>query len=252
LNSIDSDDKIRSFQPTHWRLWGTIIWGTVISIIFVALQVITILVIGVSRNRHLSESEMRVLFGSVMKDGYLLSLVTFVTTVVCCALILGVIKLKKGSLLTEYLCIKPVSLRMWLKWIGFLIGFIVLSDLLTAFLGRPIVPPFMSAAYATASPVWTIWVATIIAAPLFEETFFRGFLFKGLQSSFIGPVGAILVTTGLWALMHVQYDLYGMGTTFCVGLLLGTTRFFTGSLLVPLGLHAVANLIATIEAAILG
>ena len=252
MTSIDSGAEIRSIQPTHWELWGTIIWGTVLSVIFVVLQLITILVVGVSRNGRYAESEMRVLFASVMKDGYLLSLVTFVTTVVCCALIVGVVKLKKGSLLTEYLCIKPVSLRMWLRWTGFLVGFIVLSDLLTAFLGRPIVPPFMSAAYATASPVWTIWVATIIAAPLFEETFFRGFLFKGLQSSFMRPVGAVLVTAGLWAALHVQYDLYDMGTIFCVGLLLGAARVFTGSLLAPLGLHAVANLIATIEVAIMG
>ena len=248
----DPDDEIRSPQPTHWGLWGTIIWGTVISVIFVALQVFTIIVVAVSRNSHLSESELSVLFGTVMKDGYLLSLVTFVTTVVCCGLVVSVVKLKKGSLLKEYLCIRQVSLKILLKWIGFLIGLIVLSDLITAFLGRPIVPPFMSSAYATASPVWTIWVATIIAAPLFEETFFRGFLFKGFESSFMRPIGAVLVTASLWAVIHVQYDLYGMGTTFCLGLLLGAARFSTGSLLVPLGLHAVANLVATIEAAILG
>jgi CAAX protease family protein len=90
----------------------------------------------------------------------------------------------------------------------------------------------------------------IIAAPLFEEAFFRGFLLKGLESSFMGPIGAVVVTAGLWALIHVQYDAFGMATIFCLGLLLGTARVFTGSLLVPLGLHAFTNLGATIEAAI--
>jgi len=41
---------------------------------------------------------------------------------------------------------------------------------------------------------------------LFEELFFRGFLFRGLSSSFMGPVGAVLVTSALWALIHTQYD----------------------------------------------
>jgi membrane protease YdiL (CAAX protease family) len=86
---------------------------------------------------------------------------------------------------------------------------------------------------------------------LFEETFFRGFVFKGFESGFMGPIGAVLATTGLWAAIHIQYDAYGIATVFCLGLLLGTARAMTGSLLVPLGLHATANLVATIETAVL-
>lgn len=252
LNSSDTAEEIRMSQPAHWGFWGTVIWGIVILVIFVALQTITILVVVVSRETNLSESDVMELFISAGENGNLLSLATFVTAVVCCGLIVGVIKLKKASQLTNYLSIKPVSLRVMLRWIGLLAGFIVLSDSITALLGRPIVPPFMSAAYATASPVWVIWVAVIIAAPLFEETFFRGFLFKGLESSFMGPIGAVLVTAGLWAVIHLQYDAYGVATIFFLGLLLGAARVFTASLLVPLGLHAAASLVAVIEVAILG
>jgi len=39
---------------------------------------------------------------------------------------------------------------------------------------------------------------------------------------------------------------------FCLGLLLGAARVHTGSLLLPLGLHAASNLEATIEAALFG
>ena len=252
MNSSDTTDQIRSSQPVHWEFWGTVIWGAVIAAIFIVLQVITMLVVVVSRNRNLSESELMKLFISAGEDGYLLSLATFATTVVGCGLIVGVIKLKKGSVLTEYLCIRSVSLRKMLRWIGLLAGLIVLSDSITTLLGRPIVPPFMSTVYATADPPWMLWIALIIAAPLFEEAFFRGFLFEGFESSFMGPIGAVLVTAGLWAVIHVQYDAYGVTTIFCGGLLLGAARVFTGSLLVPLGLHAAASLVATIEAAILG
>ena len=210
------------------------------------------LVAVISRKANLSASDIERLLSSAAEDGYLLSLATFVTTVVCCGLVVGVIKLKKGSTLIEYLCIRPVSLGTMLKWIGLLAGFMVLSDLITTSLGRPIVPDFMSRAYATASPVWTIWIALILAAPLFEEIFFRGVLFKGLESSFLGPIGAVLVTAGLWAAIHIQYDAYEIATILCLGLLLGTARVFTGSLLVPLGLHAFANFVATTEAAVLG
>src|ERR1043166_9405781 len=101
-----------------------------------------------------------------------------------------------------------------LKWIGLLAGLIVLSDSITILLGRPIVPSFMSAIYATANPPWMLWVALIIAAPLFEEVLFRGFLFTGFESSFMGPIGTVIVTAGLWAIIHVQYDAYGIATIF--------------------------------------
>jgi membrane protease YdiL (CAAX protease family) len=192
------------------------------------------------------------LFRSAGHDGYALSLATFATAIVGCGVIIGVIKLKRGSVLREYLCIQPVSLGRMLRWLGLLAALIVLSDALTTLLGRPIAPPFMSAVYATADPRWILWVAVVIGAPLFEETFFRGFLFKGFESSFMGSTGVVLVTAGLWAVTHVQYDAYGVATIFCAGLLLGAARVSTRSLLVPLSLHAVAGLVAITEAAVLG
>lgn len=60
------------------------------------------------------------------------------------------------------------------------------------------------------------------------------------------------MSAALWAAIHVQYDLYGMATIFVFGLLLGAARLSTASLLVPLGMHALANLFATIEAAMWG
>jgi len=221
-----------------------------IAVIFLVLQVVVILV-AVAR-KHLSDLESPELLRSAATDGYLLSLSTLVTTVVCCALIVGVVKLKRGSILSEYLCFKPVPLKTLLKWIGLLLVFIALSDSLTALLGRPVVPPYMAAAYATANPVWMLWLAVIIAAPLFEEMFFRGFLFKGFESSFMGPIGAVALTASLWAVIHLQYDWYSIATIFCLGLLIGAARVATASIFVPIGLHAASDLVATIEAVILG
>ena len=238
-------------QPQHWKFWGTVLWGAVIFAAFLALQTITVLAIIDFQKRQLSAAEIEQLFRSAGENGTLLAIATFVTTIICCGLIVGIIKLKKGSVLAEYLCVKSVSLGTMLKWTALLGGLIALSDLITNALGRPIVPEFMSTVYATARPVWIIWLALVVAAPLFEETFFRGFVFKGFESGFMGPIGAVLATTGLWAAIHIQYDAYGIATVFCLGLLLGTARAMTGSLLVPLGLHATANLVATIETAVL-
>lgn len=234
-------------QPAHWGFLGTVICGAVISVIFVVLQILTIIVAVVARKGHFSESEFLLIFNSAARNGYFLAISTFITTAACVVLIAGLIKLKKGSVLREYLAIKPIPRKAMLKWTGLLVSFVILSDLTTFFLGRPIVPEFMSAVYATANPVWMIWFALIIAAPLFEEIFFRGFLFKGFESSFMGLIGAVLVTSLFWSMIHIQYDAYGITTVFFIGLILGASRAMTGSLLVPLVLHAASNLIATIE-----
>lgn len=250
MNANPSPDP-ETQQPAHWDFLGTVILGAVISVVFLVSQILTIIVAAVATKGHLSESELMQIFDSAGKDGFLISISTLATTVVCVLLITGLIKLKNGSVLTEYLAIRPIPRKAMLKWICLLVGFVILSDSMTAFLGRPIVPEFMSAAYATADPVWIIWLALVVAAPLFEETFFRGFLFKGLESSFIGPIGAVLVTSLFWSIIHVQYDAYGIATIFLIGLILGTARAMTGSLLVPMVLHAASNLIATIETMVL-
>ena len=88
-------------------------------------------------------------------------------------------------------------------------------------------------------------VFTVIRA--FLGFFTGGFMFSGLKSSRIGPIGAIILTSLIWAGLHTQYDLYGMCQIFAGGLLLGYARLKSGSIFVPLAMHALMNLIATIE-----
>jgi len=239
-------------EAAHWGLWGTLLWGAVLAIVFIVLQTVTITGILIAQDRHLGAVEFQHAFVAATTNGQVLSLVTFVTTIVCTGLLAGIIKLKKGTVLKEYLSIRSAPFSTLLQWLGVLVVFIASANVITLTLGRPLVTDFMSEIYASAEPMWMLWVALIIAAPLFEETFFRGFLLRGLAASFMGPIGAVLVTAVLWALIHTQYDAYDRTIIFCLGLLLGAARVRTGSLLVPLGLHAAMNLEATIETALFG
>jgi membrane protease YdiL (CAAX protease family) len=235
--------------PRHpqWRLTGTIMWGILIAIVYEVVQAIVV-VISVFSNAHaLSQSEFAKLLASAEMNGTILSWATIASTTVCLALIAAVIKLKRGARLAAYLCIHSVRPKTMLKWLVILGAFILLSELLTSAFGRPVVNEFMTATYATANPLWLWWLALIVAAPLFEEAFFRGFLFTGIESSFAGPAGAIVVTAVCWALIHGQYDAYETLTIFFIGILFGIARFSTGSLIVPIGLHAIANLVAIVE-----
>ena len=149
----------------------------------------------------------------------------------------------------EYLALNPLSWRAAARWCAALVGLVVLSDGLTILLHRAIVPEVMVQVYQTAGFPLLLWLAVVVAAPLAEETFFRGFLFKGILHSRLGGAGAVVLTAFIWAVIHQQYDLYGVANVFAAGLLLGHARLRTNSIYSGLLMHGLMNLIATIEVA---
>jgi len=235
-----------------WKFTGTVAWGLVVAAAFVAAQVFTTGVVALHGKGELSEAQAARVLDAATVDGYVLSLSTFASALVCVPLLLAIARLKRGSSLRDYFALRTVPARTLFAWIGITLVLLALSDGLTWLLGKPIVPDFMKVVNATADPLWLLWLALIVAAPLLEETFFRGFLFTGFAASAAGPVGAIVITSALWAAIHLQYDLYGIATLFVLGLVFGLARLRTGSLYVPLTLHAMTNLIAATQAALIG
>ena len=94
------------------------------------------------------------------------------------------------------------------------------------------------------------FLAVVIVAPISEEVAFRGFIFRGLSASWLGVSGTLIATSAAWASMHVQYDAYTLAQIFLIGLLLGWIRWASGSTLLTIMLHMLANLTACIQAAI--
>ncbi len=140
-----------------------------------------------------------------------------------------------------YFNLHRISLQTAIEWSVILICFAVGQDLVSLYTGHAIVPEFVRSIYDSASSKWLLWIALVLAAPLFEETFFRGFLFKGIQSSWLGTYGAVILTSLVWASIHLQYNFFYMGQIFAVGILLGIARHKTQSLYTPLMMHALMN-----------
>jgi membrane protease YdiL (CAAX protease family) len=128
--------------------------------------------------------------------------------------------------------------------------FAIAWDGLTYLLDRPIIPEFMLRAYETAYFVPLLWLAIVIAAPLAEELFFRGFLFESVRYTRLGVTGAVVITSLLWAVIHLQYGPYEITTVFILGLILGVARLITGSIYTPIVMHGLVNLVATVEVAV--
>ena len=126
-------------------------------------------------------------------------------------------------------------------------------DLLTLAFGRDVVPSFMREAYLSARLAGSLplfFLAVVVVAPITEEIAFRGFLFRGLSATWLGVGGTLVATSAAWAAMHVQYDWLTLAQIFLIGLVLGWLRWASGSTLLTIILHMLANLTATIQAAI--
>ncbi len=80
-----------------------------------------------------------------------------------------------------------------------------------------------------------------IAGPLVEEFVVRGFLFRGWSQSSLGPIGAIVLTSAVWAMNHTQYDWFGRLLIFAFGLVLGYIRWSGNSTWPTVVAHSACN-----------
>ena len=89
-------------------------------------------------------------------------------------------------------------------------------------------------------------IVSVLLAPVAEELLFRGALFAALLRRW-GIRAAALVPSILWGLIHLQYEWWAMASLVVSGVLLAMIRWKSGSLYLPLGLHAAWNLLATLN-----
>ena len=243
--------EVQDVDRPPWGAWATIGLSLVVGVVFVLLQVIVIVIAFAFNLLRDPFFDAEAFFAGVGDNGFLLAVTTTVTSIMTTGVIVLLVKMRDGPSLRDYLGLKPVGLLGALPWLAATLALVAASDGLTLMLDRPLVPEFMSNIYQTAGFLPLFWLAIVIMAPVFEEVFFRGFMFAGLDGSRLGGLGAVVLTALAWAAIHLQYDLYGIATIFVLGLLLGAVRLKTGSVLLTIGLHATINLIASLELVLL-
>ena len=226
-----------------WGPWASIGWTVLAAVVLLGTQALVAIVYAVIRiaaNPRFNTQELAA-------DGRLMAVATLVSSPVVLGVI-GLLIYVRGWRADAYLGLGLSSGRATLLATLGLGLALAASDLLTIGLGRPVVPPVMVETVLSA-PLWLISLAVVVAAPVVEEVVFRGFLYRGLaESPYLGPGMAIGITALGWAALHVQYDLYGIATIYLMGLYLGLVRYWTGSTLLTIILHGIANTAATAEA----
>jgi membrane protease YdiL (CAAX protease family) len=97
---------------------------------------------------------------------------------------------------------------------------------------------------STTNMLW-LMIGVGIVAPLFEEFLLRGLLFGSIRHM-ADEHASVALTAGVFALMHMQYDVAVMLLILPMGVVLGYARARSGSIWVPVLLHMLNNLVTVL------
>jgi membrane protease YdiL (CAAX protease family) len=229
-----------------WGFYETIGWGMIAFIAwFVAQTIVVGGLIAWQEAVQPGSSDLR----RMTTDALSLAIITIVAGPVWIGVTAIAARWRRWAF-ADYMALVPPRRGELIFSVAALAVILVATDLLSYALGRPVIPQFMIDAYGSAqTPIAMVllFVAIVVVAPICEEIAFRGFLFRGLSFSRFGAPGAIALTAAAWALMHVQYDWFVITQIFLLGIFLGWLRWATGSTLLTIVLHFIANLAAFAE-----
>ena len=184
-------------------------------------------------------------FGS--NDGTVVSLSILIGCVLLMTTSVLIIRIKGGEW-RQYLALKPFSLAVGIGMLGLLVIFMIINQALTYMLDMtPLV--FVDPLYHSVSSVWLLVFAMVVVAPLYEEVIFRGILWSAIAEQFTavsypahrGTIAASIVTSLIFAIIHVQYGIYEISTIVILALIFCYARIKSGSLLLPIVLHMINN-----------
>jgi membrane protease YdiL (CAAX protease family) len=231
--------------PRIWKFWGTALWGL---FIFAAMFVGQIGVVAWLILRRGGPIDIAAVGG-----GLTISLSVIMGLPAVLAALWIAIRISRTRF-SDYLALR------WPSWTDLAIGVVALIvlvmgwDLLSRAAGREIAPGFMGEVLNSAradGSLWLLVIAFVVAAPLSEEFFARGFLYRGWSESFLGPVGAIILSSLVWTVLHLQYDWFFFGEVFSIGLLLGYLRYRFNSTWLTVIVHGLNNLAAVVQTILL-
>jgi uncharacterized protein len=233
-----------------WGGWPTVGLGLAILAIYLVVQSLVAVVFTVEEYISNPSTDLQRLITGLSSNGLMISIMVIASSIAGLGFIFLFIKIRKQASVKEYLELNRISKKVVLISLAIIIGLIVISSILSPVFAQSKDSAFMVDAYKTS--VWPVLlgIAVVIFAPVFEEAFFRGFLFVGLEHSSIGPIGTIILTAVTWALLHIQYDIFGMVTILVLGVVFGIVRLKTGSLWSTILLHAIWNLVAIVGTAL--
>jgi membrane protease YdiL (CAAX protease family) len=249
MDSLSPEDPPVTVTPAlhrrrAWGFWGTLLWGLfVFAAMFLGQAVVIVFILAREGTFDLDAAK------SVIGSGLTISLSVVAGLPAVLAALWLAIRLTSTQF-TDYLGLRRPS---WKPTLLGAVGLAVIAggwDLMSRATGREIAPGFMTDVFKSAEAsgaVWFLIVAFCVAAPIAEELFARGFLYRGWSESALKPVGAILLSSAAWTALHLQYEWYFFGEIFTIGVWLGFLRYRFQSTWVTIIVHGLNNFAAVLQ-----
>ena len=233
-------------QPLFTRL-GTLLLIIGMVVFFFVSQLIGIYIAGKLVLPTAKSATVGDIFFFGSNDGTVVSISIMIGCVLLVAISALVIRVRGGNL-KQYLALRPFSLAVGMGMIGLLLIFMIGSQALTYVLDKSPLA-FVDPLYQSVSSVWLLIFAMVIVAPIYEELIFRGILWSAIAEQFTSPpdteyrgaIVASLVTSLIFAVIHLQYGIYEISTIVVLALLFCYARIKSGSLILPILLHIINN-----------
>lgn len=230
--------------PRVWKFWGTALWGIFIFAAMFVGQIGAIVYLVWDRGAPMSLASMQ----DVGREPAALALSVTMGLPATLAAVWLAIRIK-GASFVDYLALHWPSWKQLLFGAVGLILIVVAWETMSRSLGREATPGFMTDLLKSGrdkGAALMLLFAFSVAAPMSEEVLARGFLFRGWSASFLRVPGAIILSSLVWTIVHLQYDMYFLAEVFSIGLWFGYMRHRAGSLWLTIVLHALNNLTAVV------
>lgn len=224
-------------ELNKWIFWESLLWGIALIIVFVGLQTAAYFIF-VDYLSSVPEQDL------AFYDGDLMAFMGLAPLPVMLLVFWAISKTKQGSF-KEIYSLHKVKKTALFKWSLVVIALHLIVAVFFFVFDVPL-PPYMVEVYTTADYFWLVVVAVVIAAPIIEEFNFRGVILSGFEVKF-GFVPAMIIVSSIFALIHEQYQWEYLIWVFILALIVSIAKKQTGTLLVPIYLHALANVLATID-----
>jgi membrane protease YdiL (CAAX protease family) len=250
MDSLDPANPAMAVAPVQrppriWKFWGTALWGLFIFAGMFVGQIAVVLWFVLRREGAFDYAAAI----HVVGGGLTIAVSVIMGLPVVLATLWIAIRMSRTPF-ADYLALRGTS------WINFVIGAVALGvlvmgwDAVSRATGREVTAGFMGEVLQSARAdgvVWLLVFAFCVAAPVTEELFARGFLYRGWSETFLRVPGAILLSSLVWTLLHLQYDWFFLGEVFSIGLLLGYLRYRFNSTWLTIFVHGLNNLAAVVQ-----
>ena len=229
--------------PKPWGYFSTFGWAVLANV------VASILAIGILYLWNSAAFPVDLAYGDSLKNAQYVGATTLLANIIQVGFLIAVVWLARWTAKDYLALIWPARQEIPIALVAFL-ALLPILDGLAYLTGQPIIPPFIIDLYRNAHSTGSLpllWLAIVVAAPVAEEIIFRGFIFRGWVRSPRYAMLGIVVVSAFFAIIHIQYNWFGVFQVFLIGLVLTWVRWRSGSTLLPMALHVLANFYAMMQ-----